>query len=77
VLTALVFLTIQQLEGNILTPRIQGHTLQVPSILIFLAVIAGGRDRGSPRRHLRRADRGGAQGPLRLLPRSPSHQKLA
>jgi len=35
------------------------------------------RDRGAHRRHLRRADRGRAQGPLRLLPRSPSHQKLA
>jgi predicted PurR-regulated permease PerM len=46
VLTALVFLAIQQLEGNILTPRIQGHTLQVPSILIFLAVIAGGEIAG-------------------------------
>jgi predicted PurR-regulated permease PerM len=46
VLTALVFLTIQQLEGNILTPRIQGQTLRVPSILIFLAVIAGGEIAG-------------------------------
>jgi predicted PurR-regulated permease PerM len=46
VLTALVFLAIQQLEGNILTPRIQGHTLRVPSILIFLAVIAGGEIAG-------------------------------
>jgi predicted PurR-regulated permease PerM len=45
-LTALVFVTIQQLEGNVLTPRIQGHTLRVPSILIFLAVIAGGEIAG-------------------------------
>jgi len=41
-LTALTFLIIQQLEGNFLTPRIQGQTLNVPSVLIFLAVIAGG-----------------------------------
>ena len=40
--TALVFLVIQQLEGNILTPRIQGEALRVHPILVFLAVIAGG-----------------------------------
>lgn len=45
-ITALVFIVIQQLEGNILTPRIQGQTLRVPSILIFLAVIAGGEIAG-------------------------------
>ena len=45
-LTVLVFLLIQQLEGNFLTPRIQGQTLRVPSILIFLAVIAGGEIAG-------------------------------
>ena len=45
-LTALMFLLIQQLEGNFLTPRIQGQTLRVPSILIFLAVIAGGEIAG-------------------------------
>ena len=45
-ITALVFIIIQQLEGNILTPRIQGQTLRVPSILIFLAVIAGGEIAG-------------------------------
>jgi len=43
-----VFLVIQQLEGNVLTPRIQGQTLRVPSILIFLAVIAGGEIGGLP-----------------------------
>jgi ABC-type uncharacterized transport system permease subunit len=31
VLTALVFLAIQQLEGNFLTPRIQGQAIEVPS----------------------------------------------
>jgi predicted PurR-regulated permease PerM len=41
VLTALVFLTIQQLEGNFLTAYIQAHTIKVPSIIIFLGVIAG------------------------------------
>lgn len=42
VVTALLFLAIQQLEGNVLTPRIQGEAVNLPSILIFLGVIAGG-----------------------------------
>jgi predicted PurR-regulated permease PerM len=46
VLTALVFLAIQQLEGNVLTPRIQGEAVNLPSILIFLGVIAGGQIAG-------------------------------
>ncbi len=41
-MTGLLFLGIQQLEGNVLTPRIQAQTIKVPSILIFLGVIAGG-----------------------------------
>jgi predicted PurR-regulated permease PerM len=41
-LTALLFLSIQQLEGNFLTPKIQGNTLHVHPILVFLAVIVGG-----------------------------------
>ncbi len=41
-LTALLFLAIQQLEGNFLTPKIQGNTLRVHPILVFLAVIIGG-----------------------------------
>jgi predicted PurR-regulated permease PerM len=41
-LTALLFLGIQQLESNFLTPKIQGDTLHVHPILIFLAVIVGG-----------------------------------
>ncbi|MDQ4146251.1 MAG: AI-2E family transporter [Pseudomonadota bacterium] len=41
-LTALTFLAIQQLEGNVLTPKIQGETLDVPAVVVFLAVIVGG-----------------------------------
>lgn len=41
-LTTLLFLGIQQLEGNFLTPKIQGDTLHVHPILVFLAVIVGG-----------------------------------
>lgn len=43
VVTALLFLAIQQLEGNVLTPRIQGEAVNLPSLLIFLGVIAGGQ----------------------------------
>jgi predicted PurR-regulated permease PerM len=45
-LTALLYLLIQQLEGNFLQPKIQGTALNMPSILIFLAVIAGGEIAG-------------------------------
>jgi predicted PurR-regulated permease PerM len=41
-LTMLLFLIIQQLEGNVLTPRIQGRVMRVHPILVFLAVIIGG-----------------------------------
>jgi len=37
VLTAAAFLAIQQNEGNLLTPRIQGQTIRVPSVVVFLA----------------------------------------
>lgn len=42
VLTVILFVIIQQLEGNLLTPRIQGQAVRVHPILILLAVIAGG-----------------------------------
>lgn len=41
-LTAGLFLVIQQLEGNVLTPRIQGQAVRVHPVIIFLAVIAAG-----------------------------------
>lgn len=47
-LTAFLFVGIQQLEGNFLTPKIQGDTLHVHPILIFLAVIIGGGLGGIP-----------------------------
>src|SRR5215218_7984377 len=45
-LTALLYLVIQQLEGNVLQPAIQGTVLNMPSILILLSVIAGGEIAG-------------------------------
>jgi predicted PurR-regulated permease PerM len=47
-LTAVLFLLIQQLEGNVLTPRIQGQAVRVHPLLVFLAVIAGGELFGLP-----------------------------
>jgi predicted PurR-regulated permease PerM len=46
ILTVVAYVLIQQLEGNFLTPRIQGQALQVHPILVLLAVIAGGEPAG-------------------------------
>lgn len=42
ILTVLVYVAIQQLEGNLLTPYIQGQALRVHPIIVLLAVIGGG-----------------------------------
>ena len=42
ILAALVYLGIQQLEGNVLTPRIQGQALRVHPIIVLLAIVIGG-----------------------------------
>lgn len=43
VVTVIVFLAIQQLEGNVLTPRVMGSALGVHPILVLLAVIGAGQ----------------------------------
>src|SRR3712207_9339214 len=43
VLTLVAYVLIQQLEGNFLTPRIQGQAVHVHPILVLLAVIGGGQ----------------------------------
>ena len=43
VLAVVAYILIQQLEGNFLTPRIQGQALHVHPILVLLAVIGGGQ----------------------------------
>lgn len=43
VLTIVAYVLIQQFEGSLLTPRIQGHALQVHPIIVLLAVIGGGQ----------------------------------
>ena len=40
-LTIVLYVTIQQLESNVLTPRIQGQAIRVHPIIILLGVIAG------------------------------------
>jgi predicted PurR-regulated permease PerM len=39
---AAIFLVIQQLENTILVPRILGENLNLPPLVVFMAVIAGG-----------------------------------
>lgn len=41
VFTALLFLFIQMLESNLLTPRLQGKALRVHPVIVFLAAVAG------------------------------------
>ncbi len=43
ILALVVYILIQQLEGNFLTPRIQGQAVHVHPILVLLAVIGGGQ----------------------------------
>jgi predicted PurR-regulated permease PerM len=43
ILALVAYVLIQQLEGNFLTPRIQGQALHVHPILVLLAVIGGGQ----------------------------------
>jgi predicted PurR-regulated permease PerM len=43
ILVLVVYVLIQQLEGNFLTPRIQGQAVHVHPILVLLAVIGGGQ----------------------------------
>lgn len=40
---AVMYVLINQLEGNLITPRIQGSAVRVHPLLIFLAVITGSR----------------------------------
>jgi predicted PurR-regulated permease PerM len=40
ILTIVVYIVIQQLESNVLTPRIQGQAVRVHPILVLLTVIA-------------------------------------
>jgi hypothetical protein len=76
-LTAVVFVSIQLAEGQRSDVSASGTHFAGPLDPDLPGRHRRGRDRGSPRRNLRRADRGRLAGALRLLPRSPSHQELA
>ncbi|MDN5869733.1 MAG: AI-2E family transporter [Nitrococcus sp.] len=41
-LTLLTFMGIQILEGYVLTPKIQGEALELPAIVVLLAILIGG-----------------------------------
>jgi predicted PurR-regulated permease PerM len=46
ILTALSYVLINFVDGNLIAPRVQGQAIRVPPLLIFLAVIAGGQIAG-------------------------------
>ena len=46
ILTALVYVAINFIDGNLIAPRVQGNAIRVSPLFIFLAVIAGGQIAG-------------------------------
>lgn len=46
VLTALTYVVMNFIDGNLIAPRVQGQAIRVPPLLIFLAVIGGGQIAG-------------------------------
>jgi predicted PurR-regulated permease PerM len=46
ILTALAYVVINFIDGNIIAPRVQGQAIRVSPLFIFLAVIAGGQIQG-------------------------------
>lgn len=46
IMTALTYVVINFVDGNLIAPRVQGQAIRVPPLMIFLAVIAGGQIAG-------------------------------
>ena len=46
ILTALTYVVINFVDGNLIAPRVQGNAIRVSPLFIFLAVIAGGQIAG-------------------------------
>jgi predicted PurR-regulated permease PerM len=46
ILTALTYVMINFIDGNLIAPRVQGQAIRVSPLFIFLAVIAGGQIAG-------------------------------
>jgi hypothetical protein len=76
-LTPVVFVSIQLAEVQHSDASASGTHFAGPLDPDLPGRHSRGRDRGSPRHHLRRADRGRLAGALRFVPRSLSHQELA
>ena len=46
ILTALTYVLINFIDGNLIAPRVQGNAIRVSPLFVFLAVIAGGQIAG-------------------------------
>lgn len=46
ILTALTYVAINFIDGNLIAPRVQGNAIRVSPLFVFLAVIAGGQIAG-------------------------------
>jgi predicted PurR-regulated permease PerM len=46
ILTALTYVVINFVDGNLIAPRVQGNAIRVSPLFVFLAVIAGGQIAG-------------------------------
>jgi len=46
ILTALAYVLINFIDGNLIAPRVQGNAIRVSPLFVFLAVIAGGQIAG-------------------------------
>jgi predicted PurR-regulated permease PerM len=46
IFVAITYFAINMIDGNLIAPRVQGKALDVPPLLVFLAVIAGGQIAG-------------------------------
>jgi predicted PurR-regulated permease PerM len=46
ILTALTYVVINFIDGNLIAPRVQGNAIRVSPLFVFLAVIAGGQIAG-------------------------------
>src|SRR5581483_5657476 len=46
VYVAITYFAINMIDGNLIAPRVQGKAIDVPPLLVFLAVIAGGQIAG-------------------------------
>ena len=65
---ALVYVIVQLIENNLISPRIQGSAVRLNPAIIMVTLVVGERGRGTVGRHSRRAARCRREGRVRLLP---------